>query len=369
MKILFTYEYTFHKFGFGGGQVIALNLMESLSKMGHNVSICCAGYDDSKYSKNKNYNFYFSGKYSKYFSSIQSSFHSLRIIKKIKPDLVCSLTGESFLISNYCKKKNINFCNYICAPTLPIFKLNNPLISLRNIRYNLTHFFQFLGVIQSEFNFSISNYTYNQLIKNWNINDKKVINIGCGVSNSFFNNNKNEKNRIIDVCTVGRIEFNQKPINITAKALKQNSIWSKWVIVGNGHDETKFKTLIKKYGLNKKVKFLGKLNNSEISDLLSKTKVSVLVSTKESFLITAYEAIASKNILIVSDVAQISYDFSSFSSVLILKKNSEKEINKLLNFSLKNYDDLYKNTEDAKNYVLANYTWNKVAKKLIKPFI
>jgi glycosyltransferase involved in cell wall biosynthesis len=367
MTILFTYEYTFHQFGFGGGQVIALNFLEALSKMGHSVSICCAGADDNCYSKY--YEFYFSGKYSKLFSSIQAAIHSIKVINKIKPDLVCSFTGEAFAVSLYCNKKKINFCNYIAAPTLPSFNLSNPLHSLINIRFYLTHFFQFLGVRKTLTNFSISNYTLKQLIINWGIPEKNIVNIGCGISNDFITNEDSRSIRVFDICTVGRIEFNQKPINITASALSQSTLWKKWLVVGSGHDEEKFKSLIDKYEISSKTEILGSLNNSQIARILRKTKISILLSTKESFLISAYEAIASQNILIVSDVAQIRHDFTGFPTVFILNSNSEDEIKSLVNHILKNYDELYKYTYVAKKYLIDNYTWDKVATKLLERFI
>jgi len=367
MNILFTYEYTFHKFGFGGGQVIALNFLEAMSKMGHSVSICCAGADDNSYSKY--YNFYFSGKYSKSFSSIQAAIHSIKVIKKLKPDLVCSFTGEAFAVSFYCNRNKINFCNYIAAPTLPVFNFGSPLHSLINVRFYLTHFFQFLGARKTSRNFSISNYTLKQLIKNWSIPEKNIVNIGCGISNDFITNEESRSIRVFDICTVGRIEFNQKPINITASALSQITTWNKWLIVGSGHDEEKFKSLIDKYQISSKTEILGSLNNSEIAKLLRKTKISILLSTKESFLISAYEAIASQNILIVSDVAQIRDDFASFPTVFILNSNSEDEIKNLVNHITKNYDELYMYSHLAKKYLIENYTWDKVATKLLERFI
>ena len=369
MKILFTYEFNFKKYGFGGGQVIAINFMKSLADMGHSVSICCSGSDDGFLSNNLEYKIFFSNKNSKVFSSVQSALHAIKIIKKINPDLVCSFTGEAFAVSYYCNKNDINFCTYIASPKLPKFSFKNPIQSIKNIRYHLSHFFQYIGVLQSKKNYSISKYTYNQLIHNWGVNEETIENLGCGVSNNFLKNNTNSPNRLIDICSVGRIEYFQKPINIAAQALHKSEAWNKWVVIGSGSDEKKFKKLIKELGYFNKVEFLGSLENKEVQSILSNTKISLLLSNHESFFITAYEAIASNNILIVSDVAQIREDFSDFPTVFVLDNNSEKKIIELLDFISNNYYELFEKTRTAKDYIISNYSWNIISKKLIDPFL
>lgn len=362
LKIHFTYEYTFDKFGFGGGQIIALNFIKELKNLGHDVSISCSGKNEGNIPQDLSDSFYFSNYYSSTFSSIFAAIHSRKIIKKIKPDLVCSFTGESFFIAFFCKLNKIKFCNYIAAPTLPIFRIKHPIVFVKNFRKSLTHFFQFIGVLQSNLNFTISNYTSSQLIHNWGINVNNIITLGCGV-NSFFSNVDCEKN--IDLITVGRIEFNQKPINITAKALSLYSKWSKWVIIGSGHDSHNLIDQINNYGFYNKIELFGTLDNYEVAKFLHKSKISILLSTKESFLITAYESILARNIVIVSDVAQLMYDFENFNSVFILNNNSPEEIIKTLEYIDSNYDNIYNSTHLAREYVLSKYSWNKVSTNLI----
>ncbi len=362
MKIHFTYEYTFNKFGFGGGQIIALNFIESLINLGHDVTISCSGKNEGNISKSIENNFYFSNFYSSTFSSIFATIHSRRIIKQIKPDLVCSFTGESFFIAYYCKLNNIKFCTYIAAPTLPIFDLKHPLLFIKNIRFNLTHFFQYLGVLQTNLNFTISNYTTKQLVQNWKINEKNIKTLGCGVTSFFPNINYNKD---IDLITVGRIEYNQKPIHVTAQALSLFENWSKWIIIGSGHDLKNLVEQINEYGYYDKIEIHGTLNNYDVAHYFLKSKVSILLSTKESFLITAYEAILARNILIVSDVAQIKDDFQNFRSVFILKYNTPQEIIDILSYIKSNYNLIYEHTHLAREYVLNIYSWNNVASRFI----
>ena len=363
MKILFTYEYTFSKFGFGGGQVIALNLIEVLKSRGYEVAISCNGEREIEYSENVK--FFYSEKKSGTFSSILAAFHAVRVIRKFKPDLVCSFTGEAFAVALYCNWNNIKFCTYIAAPDLPVFSLRRPIRSALNCRFYLTHFFQFLGVKQTKNNFTISEYTLNHIVKNWGIPKEHVKNVGCGVSNEFLGASLPLEDRIVDICSTGRIEFNQKPINITAEALFKYNVWHKWFIVGTGHDQMQLMKLLEQYGISSKVEFFGSLPNKRVAQLLRAVKVSILVSTKESFLISAYEAIASQNILVVSDVAQIRYDFEKFPTVFILKENSSEEITRYLQHILTNYLELYGLTYLARDYVLKNYTWDKVANNFL----
>ena len=62
-------------------------------------------------------------------------------------------------------------------------------------------------------------------------------------------------------------------------------------------------------------------------------------------------------------------DFSKFPTVFVLDNNSEKKIIELLDHILNNYYELYEKTGMAKEYIISKYSWNKISKKLIDPFL
>ena len=118
MKILFTYEYPFHKSGYGGGQQIIRDLSKSLTKLGHEVIIACLGSDEMSLNEiDKPVRYEFLSKYKVGIASfVFTTMGSIKLINKYNPDYVLSFSSESAIVSIYCKAKKIPLYIYIAAP-------------------------------------------------------------------------------------------------------------------------------------------------------------------------------------------------------------------------------------------------------------
>ena len=122
--------------------------------------------------------------------------------------------------------------------------------------------------------------------------------------------------------------------------------------------------LIKIKKLEKKVIFLGNLNEDLIINYSKKCEITILISNYESFMITAYEMAAIIKKLILSDVADLKKKLSKFKGIIFVKNNVQdiaKAINKVKKIKVKNYD-----LEIRKNYLNNNFTWSKVFNEIEK---
>jgi glycosyltransferase involved in cell wall biosynthesis len=367
VKILLTYEYPFHKQGYGGGQQIVRDFSYALASKGYDVVVSCLGNDEFNLKSNKlNVNFEFNFKYKKGFSSfILSTISSILLINKYKPDIVLSFTSEAALINIYCKIKKIPFFIYVAAPKIPIFRLNKPIESLYNIRYHFPLFMQYFGTMFSKMNFTISEFIGEELANNWNISKKNIYSIGCGVSEIVLNHISDISNldTNMNFVTTGRIMFSHKPINLVANSISKFN-FNQWHIIGSGEDLNNLKIILKDLKIYEKTVIHSTLSSNEICNLYDDARIIILPSNHESFFITAYEAIALNKVLVTNKVANLEKIFSKFPTVIFAEDVSinsyESAINKAIEISNKN---IKSKLNDASKFVKDNFSWNNVVNK------
>jgi glycosyltransferase involved in cell wall biosynthesis len=373
VKILFTYEYPFHKAGYGGGQQIVRGFSKALSDLGNEVNIACLGDDElglNNEVSNVQYNFQY-----KYKVGLSSTFFAtlgaIKLIRKLKPDFVLSFSSEALFVSLYCKLVRIPFYIYVAAPNLPKFHFSNPLEYVKNIRYHLPLYFQYLGGIFSTKIFTISEFISLEVFNHWKINQSKILTAGCAISEEVidFKSNQVRKNTNgIKIATTGRIMYTQKPINILAKSLSNGNFNIKeWHIVGSGSDLEDFKGLIEQLNLINIAKIHSTLSTKEICNLYGKMDIIILPSMSESFFITAYEAISLKKILITNKVALLNEIFKNHKTVIFADDTSEEAYRKAISKAV----ELLKNPEidqylfQASEFVNDNYNWEKISTKFL----
>lgn len=364
MKILFTYQFPFHMKGYGGGQQIIRGFAISLAKLGHDVYVVCPGFDELDLNTNDYpVKYIYSQQYSKKFSFIFSIFHSLKNIVKIRPNLVCSFTGEASFVIPFCRLNNIKNSTYLAAPVLPDFTPIFKIQSIKNIRFNFSTFLQMIGVKFCANNFIISNYLKNQLVGRWNINEAKCYVLGCGLSEIFFE--QLLKNTIkYDFISIGRIALKQKPLDKIALALSNiNHLWNSWTIIGTGDDELYFRELVKELKISDKIIFAGTKSSIEIKEIILEHKVVLLPSSYESFFITAFESLALNKIVITNDVADIKLHFGNFANAIILDDlNLDTCINAIMySINLFNKEHKFNSFEKINN----NFNWNQISKTFL----
>ena len=373
MKILFTYEYPFHKAGYGGGQQIIRGFSKALSDLGNEVNIACLGDDElglNNEVSNVQYNFQY-----KYKVGLSSTFFAtlgaIKLIKNLKPDFVLSFSSEALFVSLYCKLARIPFYIYVAAPNLPKFHFSNPLEYVKNIRYHLPLYFQYLGGIFSTKIFTISEFITLEVFNHWKIDQSKILTAGCAISEEvieFKSNQVNKNPNGIKIATTGRIMYAQKPINTLAKSLSNGNFNIKeWHIVGSGADLSDFENLIDELGLNHIAKIHSTLSTLEICNLYEKMDIVILPSMSESFFITAYEGISLKKIIITNKVALLNEIFKNHKTVIFADDTSEEAYRKAISKAV----ELLENPEidqylfQASEFVNDNYNWEKISTKFL----
>jgi glycosyltransferase involved in cell wall biosynthesis len=373
MKILFTYEYPFHKSGYGGGQQIVRDFSKALTNLGHEVIIACLGTDELQLNIiDKPVRFEFQYNYKVGVRSfLFTSFGSIKLINKYKPDFVLSFSSESAIISLYCKLVNIPFAIYIAAPYLPIFKINKFKIYFKNIRYHLPLYLQYIGCLFSKKIFTISDFILIQALENWQISNKKIQTLGCAISEIVINYepNKTHLNKNIKIATTGRIMYSQKPINILAQCLSQlDNISFEWHVIGTGKDLDDFRIELNKLGIEKFTKLHSTLSTPQICNLYDSIDVVILPSFNESFFLTAYEAISLKKIVITNKVALLDEIFKDFKTIIFLEDVSINSIECALRLSIDLINDknISNDLSAASKFVNSNFNWNKISLKLLE---
>jgi len=132
------------------------------------------------------------------------------------------------------------------------------------------------------------------------INCKDIIIIPNGIDLKRFENlNKQEnreklglKNEFV-IMTIARLE-KVKGIKYLIKAVKSLDINYKLLIIGDGSERVSLENFSKELGLEKKIQFLGQIENSRIPEYLSAGDCFVLPSISEGFGIVVLEAMASR---------------------------------------------------------------------------
>lgn len=180
---------------------------------------------------------------------------------------------------------------------------------------------------------------------------KKKIIIPNGIEEDFFIHKKTNELSLTYVSD----DLPYKNYNTLFEALKFIKLNNKITINIVG------KVDMKKAPKNKMIKyrFFKKLNKSSLIQLMKKTKVFLFLSSLESFPITLLEGMASKNIIICSNIRPMKDIVSNNASIYVNPKNSSKLkliLEEIFNHNQK-YDNLIKNAQfesKSKEYNLKN---------------
>lgn len=165
---------------------------------------------------------------------------------------------------------------------------------------------------------------------------------------------------------IGRLEFNQKGLDLLIDAYKSVSekITQKLIIAGSGteKDETQIKQRIKRYGLEDKIQLVGKVAGKEKDILLRNCSLVVLPSRFETFSLVALEAMSYAKPLVTFAIQGLDwvsqecamkvqpFDIEQFADAIqkvladrsLQKKMSQFSYTISLRYSWRNISDAYK---------------------------
>lgn len=180
-----------------------------------------------------------------------------------------------------------------------------------------------------------------------------------GVELQEKNNNRKVNNKI---GFLGRIEINQKGLDLLLKAFNRVKISYDWklLIAGSGTNkqENILKKMLKKINSKKRAEFLGRIKNKEKEYFFSQVDFLVLPSREESFLIVVLEAFSYGLPVIVFDLENLKWipDDCAIKVKPFDVDGLAKAMEKLMTDS-----DLRKKMGDRAWELSKNYSWDRVA--------
>ena len=185
-----------------------------------------------------------------------------------------------------------------------------------------------------------------------------------GVSNIFFKNKQSQKKESLKILFVGRNEERKGAellINAFQKLKKRNMNKSfKLVLIGQNIDK-----LRTKYPLIEQCEFLGHTEGEMLykhyfdSDILCAPSIE-----NESFGIILIEGMASKNVVLASDISGYKELITNKNGILF-KNNDVNDLSNKLTLLIEN-DNLRFDLEKNGYEFSKNYKWEYVAKKIFK---
>ncbi len=138
------------------------------------------------------------------------------------------------------------------------------------------------------------------------------------------------------------------------------------------YDDEKYRSKILKdlQGLENNYILLGKIEFSKMPYLYQESDIVLLPSLFENASITVLEAMASKKILIASNVGAVPEFVKDGITGFLFQKENVAELKKILEFCIENLrtSKMEEIKENAFNYCINNFSWNQIAKKTLKVY-
>ncbi len=133
-----------------------------------------------------------------------------------------------------------------------------------------------------------SKKTKNDLVHKLNITQEKIAVIQPTIPADLSNIPRSEEK--FDILFCGRL-IKDKHVDMLIRAIKNINPLPTCAIIGEGPEKKSLETLVKKYSLEKRIKFLGFLNaHKEVMSYMKSSKLFVSPSTREGFGIAVSEA-------------------------------------------------------------------------------
>ena len=218
-----------------------------------------------------------------------------------------------------------------------------------------------------------------KMIRNWSINKSNLIitpsqhlknfidKIGFDKNIFVINNGVNIEqhnkvvleNNIIQLLVVSRL-VSQKNIDSIIKAVKvtenENIILN---IVGDGSEINNLKLLVKKYELDKKINFIGKIENTKLNEYLKNADIFIQASNYEGLPHSILEAMNFEIPILSTDVGGCSVLLNKGERGYIIPMPvSEVEISEGIRKIINNKNEAKSKARLAKNYLNQEHNFN-----------
>ena len=136
------------------------------------------------------------------------------------------------------------------------------------------------------------------------------------------------------------------------------------IIAGDGEERGKLEELTDKLGLNKKIKFLGKISEKEKIKLYQKAWVAVNPSMKEGWGITTIEANACGTPVVASDVPGLRDSVKNPATGFLVEYGNSRALSQKILKVIKD-EELRQDMEKKSVKWAKNFEWNVSAKRTL----
>lgn len=195
----------------------------------------------------------------------------------------------------------------------------------------------------------------------------EVINNGIDKMYLYNQEKKEEKNRVIKILSVSNL-IKTKGIDINIKAIakiieKYPSI--EYEIIGEGSKKEELINLVNNLGLEKNVKFLGKLQHHMVMKHMNSCDIFSLPSYSEGFGVVYVEAMSQGKPVIGVKGEGIEDAIIHEHNGFLVQREDVEDLTKTLDFLINNEEKRIEIGKRGRETVEENFTWDLNAKKVI----
>lgn len=174
--------------------------------------------------------------------------------------------------------------------------------------------------------------------------------------------------KIIQIISVSLLQEG-KGVDLTLQALSQlkKQDIENWIyiIVGDGEQKKYYENLVVKLGLQEKVKFKGHCSHDKVYEYLQNSDIFCLPSYREAFGIVYAEAMAN-GLLTIGVKGQGAAELIKHRKTgLLVEPNDVSHLASILKSAMHDIEVMKKIADAGKKHVLARFTWEKHAEKLL----
>jgi len=314
----------------GGGQIHTFDLSRTLEEQGHTVDLFTMNLDGKPtISKDTGFRVIRVGKPKVKFNVINRLKWCIQVCSAIyrmnkfeKYDLIHAHANLSGLPGKIMSK-------YLGIPI--VYTVHGSGIKSIFQMYGLNPFSLALGLFERFLQTAIIYDTEISVDSNFfkmrNLN-KRVKVIHSAIDVNKFKGVKDKKGKTFRFLFVGRLHP-QKGVSILLESLskiKNELNGVEFVIVGGGPDEVKLKSESKKLGLNKFVKFTGRISDNKLKNYYSSSDCFILPSLFEGLPLTLLEAWSAKLPVLVTDVGEHKLLISQGKEGFVIEPNNIDEL-------------------------------------------
>ena len=222
---------------------------------------------------------------------------------------------------------------------------------------------------------AISEFTKNEIIKTYNIDDEKIEVIYLGGYDKIKKFTPSEleqfKSELIINKDYSIILFvgnpiERKNIDVLIKAFEEVECKKSILIITGYGDFSKYCNLVEKLDMQKRVIFTGEVSNIDLQKLYNICDLFVLPSKLEGFGIVLVEAMAAGKPIVATNVGGISEVVEDKRNGILVEPNNVKELTQARQYFLENPAIARKIGSYNKEYGKEKFSWEKNAEETEK---